>query len=195
MNDLFHLLLPVPADDRKKAMDAVNQTAAIIRKDKKLVELIRAIAMDQADLLIDRVARGEYFWRIDERFRQPKEERDKSVERVAAAAAELAAALRETTWPWLKNQAIAPSHGGELVALSDHLDWMASFASRQPIDFADRYPPAQSKTSYRDFMLRHIKSVVRDVLKNRRRLDILAAAIARAVLDDPGIDEETIKKK
>lgn len=197
MVEVHFTITPCPPTELELANAAYDIIEARIRRDEKAMDLLRASTADHGERLIWWIAEGARLWRLDKRFRQSKTERDASIERIAKAAAELAAALRETTWPGLGLQEVKQSWKETPMALPDYLDWLGRFASEQQLDYGDHYPPARSKTSYWDFMLRRIKTAVREngALVDQRRTDKLAAAIARAVLDDPGIDEETIKKK
>ena len=197
MVEVHFTITPGPPTELELENAAYGDIEAAIRRDGEAMDLLRASTADQGERLIWWIAEGACLWRGDKRFRQSKTERDASIERIAKAAAELAAALRETTWPGLGLQEVKQPWKETPMALPDYLDWLARFASEQQIDYGDHYPPGRSKTSYRDFMLRRIKTAVWDngALVDLSHRPKLAAALARAALDDPGIDEETIKKK
>ena len=191
---------PLTDIEQTDAYAAYEATAAAIRNDQEVMDLLQARAGKEpwlTDSIIKEIAHGEVKWRIDGRLRQEKQDRRQSTEDIARAASELAAALRDTYWPQFRYQSVRTPYSSSPIDLHDFLDWLAEMAREVQLEDPQHYPPAQSKTSYRDFMLRHIKATVRSkrYVRDRRRTDKLAAAIARVVLDDPGIDEETIKKK
>lgn len=192
---------PLTDIEQTDADAAYEATAAAIRNDQEVMDLLQARAGKEpwlTDSIIKEIAHGEVKWRIDGRLRQEKQDRRQSTEDIARAASELAAALRDTYWPQFRYISIRLSvELSSSIDLTDYLDYLAERAKEAQVEDPQHYPPAQSKTSYRDFMLRHIKATVRSkrYVRDQRRTDKLAAAIARAVLDDPGIDEETIKKK
>lgn len=197
MVEVHFTITPGQPTELELANAAYDAIEAAIRRDAEAMDLLRASTADHGERLIWWIAEGAFLWRWDKRFRQSKTERDASIERITQAAAELAAALRETAWPGLGLQEVKKPWKESPEALPDYLDWLAAFAREQQLDYPDHYPRGRSKTSERDFMLRRIKTAV---WENGALVDLshrpkLAAALARAVLDDPGIDEETIKKK
>ena len=157
---------PLTDIEQTDADAAYEATAAAIRNDQEVMDLLQARAGKEpwlTDSIIKEIAHGEVKWRIDGRLRQEKQDRRQSTEDIARAASELAAALRDTYWPQFRYMTIRDPYASipSSVDLPDYLDWLAERAREARVEDPQHYPPAQSKTSYRDFMLRHIKATVR----------------------------------
>ncbi len=188
------------ADPSNALFAAVKAIQATVMGDSRMMAALRAMAGEKAAVLVSWVAHGEAIFRRDPRFKQPKAKRDQSRVRIAAAARTLAAELRATTWPGLALLEVQQPPNRPSKPLPDYLDWLADWAQSQVLDYATRYPRGQSKTSHREFMLRHIRSAVYEHARTWERpvtpatLDALARDIAILVLGDEDITEEHIHK-
>lgn len=186
-------ITPPPEDE---ARAAYKQAHKRIEAWPELPERIENAAGENAAALVDLICWGEWLWLTDGRFRQPKADRDASARRIVKAARELAAALRETTWPGFAERGYHRGPDGGNRYLTDDLDDLATHAEAmqdQGPDFRDHYPPALSRTERRGFMLRHIKYAIRGHLG--AGYIALAAEIATAVLDEQNpVTEDDIKK-
>lgn len=179
----------------KSSVWAVKEAMRRIRADPEAMRLLHLVAPGKEDLVIGLVAQGEYWWRQDDRLATPKRERDKSRDEIGKLAGKLAEALRETPWPGLALQEIQ-GRDGRPTPLADYLEWLASFAMDQDLDLKHLYPPGQSTTDHRQVMLRNIKDLCtrHDLLDPHPRRMELAMTLARAVLADPSIEEEVLRK-
>ncbi len=187
---------PVAPDQREHAVMAVKRAMRRIRQDQEAMFLLNQVAPGQEARIISLVAHGEYWWRTDDRLDMAKRERMKDRDNIAKLAAQLASAIRESPWPGLSLQEVQRPQDERPMPLADYLDWLASFTAGQVLDQPHLYPPAQSTTNHRLVMLRHIKHTLNQhgLLVTHADSDALAAALARAVMEDEDIDEETLKK-